>query len=281
MTLKNILRQILSILSFYGGYSLLSTHFRRGVRILCFHGINDRPENQYAVSTQDFRHQMRFLAANYDVVSMERFVTLLTNEREVPSERIAVTVDDAYRDFYQYAFPVLKEFNIPATVFVPTGFIDDDPQYANILPQKEFLSWDQIREMNQHGVDFGSHTLSHTSLTKLSRQEILSELKVSKSRIEAEIGETINGFAYPYGTLRDIDTKIERLIAEAGYTWAVTSVSGQNELGVNPFALRRTVIVSDDKLTGFKRALKGSLDNWVIMQRFGYYANKAFTAFRR
>ena len=111
-------------------------------------------------------------------------------------------------------------------------------------------------------------------MTRLTQQEIKYELEYSKARIESELTVPIKGFAYPYGAFKDTDPKIGKRISASGYSWAVTSVSGANDNNTNPFALRRTVIMRDDGFEGFKRALCGALDGWIIMQKGGYYLNK-------
>jgi peptidoglycan/xylan/chitin deacetylase (PgdA/CDA1 family) len=273
--LKRFSRRLLSYISFYSGYCLLLEYFKINVgsRILCFHGINENPTSQYAVSATNFAAQMRFLVENYVIVSIEQLVKLLQDIKPISSNIIALSIDDGFQDFYTYGFPVLKHYAIPATVFIPTGFIGNKLKYEKkkVLPQSEFLSWDEIREMNRCGIEFGSHSVSHKSLTKLTQPELRYELEHSKSMMETEIGKEITGFAYPYGTFRDVSPSIEQLLTASGYSWAVTSNSGINKHGSNKFALRRTVIELDDGINGFKRALRGSLDPWIIMQKIGRY----------
>jgi peptidoglycan/xylan/chitin deacetylase (PgdA/CDA1 family) len=278
-SLKQLTRKLFSIVSFYSGYCALYefSKLNYGARILCYHGISDNPTNHYAVSTSDFSKQIKFLADNFEVLTLDQLVARIQKNKPLHPKMIAVSFDDGYQDFYTHAFPILRKYRVSATVFLPVGSMDGDSRYRQILPQGEFLSWNQVRELQQNGVDFGSHGVSHTSLTKLTQQEIQYELEHSKARLEAEINKPIKGFAYPYGTLRDSSEKIGKLIADSGYSWAVTSVSGVIKNKSNPFALRRTVIMSDDGATGFRRALKGALDGWIIMQRGGYYLNKVIS----
>jgi len=233
------------------------------------------------VSLEDFSWQMNYLVKNFQVISINQMFEMLKDNRTLSKKVIAISFDDGFQDFYTYGFPILRKNNITATVFLPTGSIDASLPYPNKLPQSDFLTWNQIRELHQKGIDFGSHTVSHESLTKLTPQRIKSELENSKTRIETELGVEVRGFAYPYGTFRDIDPSIEGIIASSGYSWAVTSVSGINKQASNPFALRRTVIVGVDSRSGFKRAIMGALDPWVVIQKFGYYVNKIKMSSRR
>ncbi len=275
---KHLLRQFFSMAAYYSGSCLLT---RKGGRILGFHGINASPTNQYAVTAADFEKQMEYLAKHYQVIAVDEMVQRCQHDRDIPKGLVAVTVDDAFEDFYIYAYPVLKRLGIPATVFVPTGPVDREPNSASKLPQKEFLTWEQIREMAQNGIRFGSHTVSHESLTRLTQEEVRYELTHSKVRLEAELGGTVNGFCYPYGTFRDKNGRIEARVAEAGYVWAVTAISGVNKKGMNPFEVRRTVIVREDGLAGFRRVLKGSLDGWIVMQKIWQLVDRIKTANRQ
>ena len=154
------------------------------------------------------------LHSDIEIVSIDE---LLKNEKEstpISNGRIAISFDDGYLDFYQYAFPILNEYKIPATVFLPTGFLDQKITSDNrsCLPQRQFLTWDQVREMYQYGINFGSHSISHRSLSTMDKLQISRELSLSKQRMETEIGAEINGFAFPYGTYRDIPADAEKLL---------------------------------------------------------------------
>lgn len=278
--LRPFLRHGFSIISFISGACLLAEKLGRpGVRILCYHGINETPSNDYSISTSDFVAQIEFLKDNYKIISIHQLAILLAEKQSLPPGNIALSFDDGFEDFYRCAFPILMRYNIPATAFIPTGLIDDNSGLGNQkrMPQNEFLSWNQIREMSQSGIDFGSHSVSHNSLPKLSRKEIQYELVYSKARLETELGKRIKGLAFPYGTFRDITHEIEGLIAESGYSWAVTSISGVNKELSNPYELRRTVIQKGDGLTGFKRVVKGSLDGWIVMQKIRFLSQKQKT----
>jgi peptidoglycan/xylan/chitin deacetylase (PgdA/CDA1 family) len=276
VSLRGFSRQLLSKITYYSGYCLLSNSLRLnvGTRILCFHGINDNYINPYGVAVSDFSEQMRFLSNNYEVVQIDRVIARIQEGKSLQSSMIAVSFDDGYQDFYFHAYPILKKYAIPATVFLPTGSIDGISKYNHMLPQRDFLSWDQIRELKKNGIGFGSHTVSHRSLRRLSQMEIHYELESSKARLESELNVSIAGFAYPYGAIKDTSPRIEKWISETGYSWAVTSIGGSNGKNSNPFALRRTVIMRDDGLEGFKRALSGALDGWIVMQKGGYYLDK-------
>jgi peptidoglycan/xylan/chitin deacetylase (PgdA/CDA1 family) len=110
----------------------------------------------------------------------------------------------------------------------------------------EKLSWREAREMSSHGISFGAHTLDHPILTSVSEQEARRQITESKERIEKELGSKVTMFAYPNGAASDFDRSTERLVEEAGFSLAVTTVAGANDESTNPFALRRTAMWGDD-----------------------------------
>jgi peptidoglycan/xylan/chitin deacetylase (PgdA/CDA1 family) len=119
-------------------------------------------------------------------------------------------------------------------VSVPGGFF-----------KKLMMNWDQVREMQKGGIEFGAHTLHHPILTRISLDEVRAEVDGSKSRIEKELGETVLSFAYPNGQSSDLNEKIEKIVADSGIRAAFTLLNGpssQDEVKQNPFAIRRIFI---------------------------------------
>lgn len=288
--LKRIGRPIAAYGAYHGGYCRFVGRpaSDRSARILGYHGINEAPDNPYAVSARDFRRQMAWLAKHYTPVSMESLVGGLQGKQPLPPRAVAVTIDDGYDDAYSHAYPVLQEFSIPATIFLPVAFIDEasnlrtrtDPKNAasrhsekpRRLAQQRFLSWQQVREMDDPRselVTFGSHTLTHVPLAQLSLDEMRHELETSRLRLEQELGHAVHGLAYPYGTVRSFNPLVQHTAAEAGYTWAVSGVSGLNDQGSDLLALKRTKVERWDSQAVFQMMLQGALDPWVTVDRAG------------
>jgi peptidoglycan/xylan/chitin deacetylase (PgdA/CDA1 family) len=274
-TIKRLARRAVSWAAFFSGYCFLTGLLGdgRAARILCYHGINDRPANSYAVSTPDFARQMRFLAERCTLISVERLADLLREGEPIPPRAVAVTIDDGYRDVYTNAYPILARFAIPATIFLPVELIGTSSSEGPTgkLPQPDFLSWDQVREVSRDGIACGSHTLTHLSLTSLTRRDVRYQLESSKAKLETEIGKPVTGFSYPFGTFRDFNSEIKQLVAATGYSWAVTIISGVNNHKSDLFALRRTMVQRDDGLHAFEKAMGGSLDPWIVMQWLGRF----------
>jgi peptidoglycan/xylan/chitin deacetylase (PgdA/CDA1 family) len=273
ITIKRLGRPIVSSIAHLSGYTRVasSVGWNHGARILSYHGVMDSPDNPYAVSTEIFERQMEHLAEQYTLLSVDRIVDLIREGRSIPSGAVAITFDDGDESVYTNAFPILKRLGIPATIFLPVEFIGATVSIRTISPRRQaaFMSWDQVREMSAHGIVFGSHTMSHVSMTRVSLHEAKSQLTDSKAELERQIDQLIAGFAYPYGTVRDFNFEVERLVEASGYSWAVTVLSGLNHHGSDLFALRRTKVERWDSMTVFVRAMKGALDPWIVADRLG------------
>src|SRR5215208_3256781 len=133
------------------------------------------------------------------------------------------------------------------SVSIPDGF------FRNLM-----MSWDQVREMQKGGIEFGAHTMHHPILTRISLDQVREEVVGSKSRIEAELGEQVLGFAYPNGQSSDLNDKIEKTVADSGIRAAFTLLNGPSsfdEVKRNPYAIRRIFISHRHSLPEFAMLL--------------------------
>jgi peptidoglycan/xylan/chitin deacetylase (PgdA/CDA1 family)/CelD/BcsL family acetyltransferase involved in cellulose biosynthesis len=105
--------------------------------------------------------------------------------------------------------------------------------------QNGMLTWDQVRLMKAHGIDFGGHTVTHPFLSKLAPSEAAWEITECKRRIEQELQQTVEYFAYPNGREEDFSSSTKDLLRAAGYRAAVTTIWGMNYRSTDPWELRR------------------------------------------
>lgn len=99
-----------------------------------------------------------------------------------------------------------------------------------------YMTWDEIREMKESGLSFGSHTHTHPALSELSEEDQVRELKDSKDVMAKEFGEDVTLFAYPYGSFNDVTLRILRKLYVCGLTTRVGVNEGRDE---DPFTLKR------------------------------------------
>jgi peptidoglycan/xylan/chitin deacetylase (PgdA/CDA1 family) len=101
------------------------------------------------------------------------------------------------------------------------------------------LGWQQVREMHEAGIDFGSHTVSHTILSHIPQAEMVKELRDSRNQLSEQLGTTVALFAYPNGKQGDYNAETKTALRECGYSCAVTCCSGFNHATSDLFELKR------------------------------------------
>jgi peptidoglycan/xylan/chitin deacetylase (PgdA/CDA1 family) len=249
---KGRIKRALSIfLLVIGVAHLLRWLNRRRIRILTYHRVNDDPDDFLSVSPAVFEQHMACLARDAHVVSLAEAVGYLESGRTPPPRTVAVTFDDGYRDNHSDAFPILKKYNIPATVFVVHDYVGTDrvfPWYDEAEQRRvgpHVMNWKEVEAMKSEGIHFGSHTLTHPILTEIDRAQAKLEIQSSKLLLEKRLG-TISGFAFPRGQRGDFDETLVRAVQDSGYRYACTTVSGTNGTSANRFALRRTAVEKED-----------------------------------
>lgn len=185
------------------------------VPVLMYHsiGVPEIPGTPF-ISQEAFAMQMEFLAKNrYNVVGPDECVAYMLKKKKMPPRTVVITADDGFYDFYEYAFPVLKKYNLKATVFVTTDKIGESGR----------LDWKELREMSDSGlVTIASHTKSHPWLPGVSvdAKKLDDEIVVSKDVLEKGIGRGIDYISYPNGAFNDV---IREAAMSAGYKGAFTT----------------------------------------------------------
>lgn len=269
MLIKKYARNIVSTINYYSGLSSIWywLYAKRAVRILTYHGIELSPTNSYNVSLSNFEKQIDYIYKKYNVISLPQYINNLEKKRSFPINTIIITFDDGFRNFYEYAYPILKKYQIPATCFIITSKV------GNL--KGNYMNWDELKEVAMDGlITIGAHSVTHKSLPSLNDVNLQHEIRDSKHMLENNLGIAVTYFSYPFGTLRDFDDRCERYIKQYGYRLAFTSISGCNSLNVNPFELRRSKIEWGDGLPTFEKILVGALDIWYLIDRWFSFLQK-------
>lgn len=243
--------------------------------ILMYHSISDDPEEGVApyyrltTSPRRFAQQMDWLAElGYVGVTLAGLLEH-TPGRMQARRPVAITFDDGLWDFYTTAWPTLQERDYGATMYLPTAFLSNE---RKTWRGKACLTWNEVREMRAHGIQFGSHSLTHPVLYGLPLREIGRELTVSKQFLEQELGEEITSFAYPYAFPQEdrrFAAAIGAMLSERRYRSCVTTMVGRSKVNDDLFSLRRLPINSCDDKRLLRAKLEGAYD-WVGSAQHGF-----------
>jgi peptidoglycan/xylan/chitin deacetylase (PgdA/CDA1 family) len=185
--------------------------------VLCYHAVSPTWEHRLSIQPDLLLRQVRLL-------------------RRV--RRVRVTFDDAFRSSAS-VFPALERLGVPVQIFVCAAFARTGGTLA--IPELEgddaqelaTMTWADLRDHVERGVDIGSHTLTHPHLVQLSDDELARELRDSKAEIEEELGRPCPDLAYPYG---EYDDRVRRAARTAGYDRAFALWGGPAD---DAYAVRR------------------------------------------
>ncbi len=193
------------------------------VPILMYHYISIPPEgaDEYriglSVAPGDFRQQMRFLAENgFNTIDFYDLSLAIVSKQELPPRPVIITIDDGYRDNYENAYPILREYGLEATIFLATDFIDQG--------HPEYLSWAMVEEMAAAGIRFEPHSKSHPDLRDRDRDFLIYQILGSQETIAAHIGFLPRYFAYPSGRY---DEAVIQILKDLNFWGAVTTIGGK------------------------------------------------------
>lgn len=223
----------------------------RPIPVFMYHHINTNKGDMVTVVPDIFEAQMRFLAeAGYQTLSADELIKSISGNMEAVKKAVAITFDDGYLDNYQYAFPILKRYNIRAIIFIVVDWVGKSSELGppevdwgselriKNLPNhnsgkrliKEgqlndvIMNWDMVKEMQESGlIEFYSHTMSHRRCAELSPEELSKELRDSKNIIEEKLHKTCSCLCWPKGSYNEDAIRIAR---EIGYKALVTTKRG-------------------------------------------------------
>ena len=208
----------------------------KGIPVLLYHYVGaEAPDYPYLnVATPEFSRQMKELRERgYRSVSLGDLTAYMQGSPvKLPEKPVLITFDDGYEDNYTQAFPVLKQEGFRAAIFMVQSNFN----------RKNRLSVQQIQEMEQAGIEIGSHTRSHPNLTKLAASALEQEVGQSRRGVERLAGRPIDYFAYPGGFY---NLEVLEKTAQSGYAGAFTVLPGVNRPDKdNPYLLRRIPVFS-------------------------------------
>lgn len=194
----------------------VANNIKNSAVVFMYHkfGVSKYPSTN--ITLEQFEsHLEEFSMSKYNVLSLEFILDTIINDGQLPTNTIGISIDDADKSFLATAWPKFKEKNMPVTLFVNTSTIVDN--------SKNYLNWDQIRQLKKEGVAIGAHSHTHNHLTELSNADIIKDIELSNKIFLEELGAIPALFAYPYG---ETNQRIINLLKNYKYKVAFGQHSG-------------------------------------------------------
>ncbi len=225
--------------------------------ILMYHRIADEGPSaldRWRVDTASFSRQLDYLAdAGFRTVTLDEWRAAAERRTPLPGHAVVLTFDDGYVDFATNAWPLLEQHGFGAIVALVAdrvgGVAEWDASYGEPAP---LLDWPAIRDLAAKGVDFASHSVSHTPLTALSLDDAARECARSRLVLERELGRAVSTFVYPHGAH---DPVVDHIAGGLGYVYGLSTEPGVARFRDRLLALPRREVTGDMSFGDFVRSL--------------------------
>ncbi len=180
-----------------------------------------------------------------------------------PARPVVLTFDDGFADFHREALPLLQHYGFTATLFVTTGWIHDAGPYAAGRMPGRMLSWSQILEAADSGVEVGAHSHRHPQLDQLADADLRRELRSSMALLEDRLGRAVPGMAYPFGYS---NARVRRVAAAVGHRYACVVANVPGGPAWEPFALPRLTIRRSTRPDLFAQIMCGRSPHLIFIK---------------
>ena len=215
--------------------------------ILTYHAVSPEWQSPLSVAPDRFESHCAWLSRRHRVVPADEAAGRIVSSGKLPSRIVSITFDDGYEDLFDNALPALARHDLGATVFLVSATLTDNRsvEWVNSPPGEPLrtLRLEQILEMQEAGVSFGSHSRIHHDLTELTDEECERDLKDSKEALEDLLGRQVSLLAYPRGLH---DERVRGAAMRAGYSYAFGSSKPMGPVG--RFSIPRVGVYGDDGL---------------------------------
>jgi peptidoglycan/xylan/chitin deacetylase (PgdA/CDA1 family) len=234
-----------------------------GGRYLALHDVSDELDVTIArISPRQFTAILDFLAqTGMNCTSISSL--------SAPDD-IALTFDDGWRSLYDRVLPVLTKYNFSATAFIIAGFVGQKSHWD--YRKKQHLSWPEIMELKQAGIEIASHSVNHLDLRSLNDRRLEFEIAGSKKIIEDKLGQPVRYFSYPFGRF---NTRVIEAVRNAGYQKAFALSYGRGDFAIprqavyvydTPYSINRKLFLNSPLEKG-KDYINNSLAGGTIWLR--------------
>ncbi len=210
-------------------------HVRFG--ILMYHHINYEAR-RLSVRPEMLDSQIKYLLdQGYKIVKLsEAFKTfsIASSTSTTYDKTLVLTFDDGYRDFYLNAYPILKKYNVPASLYV----INQD------IGRPGNVTWDMIKQLDKEGlVEIGAHTVNHKPLGKIKPEAAYYQMSKSKELLEKGLGHTVDTIVYPFGNFNE---NVKKQAKDIGFVGAASVYFGDRPSSNDLYAWRRVMVTNSD-----------------------------------
>ena len=229
----------------------LASNGYQTVPVLRYQQFSQDSSTKTHITRGNFEIQMNYLKSNgYRVISLDQLMGFLNFQEAIPAKAVVITIDGSGRSIRDIALPILKKYGYPATLFVATDQIGG----------QDALTWEDLRYLDQNGVNIQSMTKSQRDLTSLKKDETFkvywenleTEFSQSRASILRNLNKECKYLAYPFGASNGLVIALAR---KFGFRAAFTLKNESNPFFINNYLVGRSTVYGNDSLDQFKNNL--------------------------
>ena len=232
------------------------------VPILMYHSIaqsENRKFRPFAVPVEAFTEQMSYLHEHdYTPLTVTQFLLARAQAgKALPERPVLITFDDGFADFITSALPVLQHYGFTATLYITTAFIGGTSSWLQHEGEADrpMLTWEQVSEVQQAGIECGGHTMHHPQLDLVATAVARDEIFGCKQALEDHLGQAVTSFAYPFGYYTPA---VRQLVQDAGYSSACAVKHAMSSEQADPLTLARLMVKPEHTKDTFGQLITGS-----------------------
>jgi peptidoglycan/xylan/chitin deacetylase (PgdA/CDA1 family) len=232
---------------------------RQGLRVLMYHKVSLKTGDALTVTVDQLKKQLEWLKAEaFEFMTCAVLLEKLERKEPIPPRSVLVTFDDAYLDNYELALPLLRQLNVPATIFVPTDFIGKTNAWdGGACP---LMNVEQLRSAVTDGVELGLHSHRHVNYGKVSVAQAVEDVQACVVAMKHLGLPYVSVLAYPYGGRPKIEadrSALHEIFRSAGVKAAFRIGNRINALPLRDrFEINRLGVRGDESFAVFRRHIK-------------------------
>ena len=227
------------------------------IPVLLYHAVAADPPSwiaRFTVHPREFTAQLdAILDSGRTPLTVTGLTEALAGRAPLPERPVVITIDDGFADLPGFTAPELARRGLAATAYLTTGALGRDERC--LLPPAPMMTFDQVKELVDCGVEVGAHTITHPQLDTLPAASVREELRTPKALLEDILGGPVPAFAYPHGYH---SPAVRQLVRAAGYGSAAAVRDALSCTRDDPFRIARLMLKNTDTTAELARWLEGS-----------------------
>ena len=244
------------------GIFVIAQIFWADAKIFVYHRFGDLKHKSTSISVKKLKNDFLYLKQHhYKVVPLQTIIKLLKENKEIPDNFVALSIDDGYKSFFQNGLKIFKEFNYPFTIFV----------YVEATQKKygDFMNWEELKQSSKFG-EIALHSYSHSHLTYLTPKQVKADTKKALTIFQKYLHFKPLGYAYPFG---EFNPQIQNSIKKFGFEYICNQNFGAVSKNDTPYNIDR-IAVTDDTDISLKLKVKSlSVEKFDIIRDKNYIKN--------